>query len=97
MKDRNGNKLQPWDKPTVEQMLAKHGITLDNDKGYDKVFVMNMGRADYVGSSIPDETHLAMYVKDVLDDPDGYDGIVFNRFFADCQGKGVPIMWEDML
>lgn len=97
MKDRNGKKLDPWDMKTVEQMLTKYGIVLDNDKGYDKVFVMNMGRSDYYGSSITDEAHLAMYVKDVLDDKDGYEGIAFNRFFADCMAKGVPIIWEDVL
>jgi hypothetical protein len=26
---------------------------------------------------------LALYVKDVIDDEDGYDGIVFNRWYAD--------------
>jgi hypothetical protein len=42
-----------------------------------------MGNNDFLGSSIIDEKHLAMYVKDVIDDEDGYDGIVFNRWYAD--------------
>ena len=97
MKDRNGKKLEPWDKAKTEEVLNRYGVKLNNDKGYDKVFVINMGRADYLGSSITDEQHLAMYVKDVLDDPDGYEGMAFNRFVMDCQGMGVPIEWSDML
>lgn len=97
MKDRNGSKLQMQDKEKVDSVLNANGITLDNDRGYDKVFVFNMGRSDYMGSSISDEAHLAKYVKDVLDDKDGYEGIAFTRFYADCIGKGIPIVWEDMM
>lgn len=56
-----------------------------------------MCRADYLGSSITDEGHVAMFIKDYVDDPDGYDGLPFTRFYADCIGSGKPIMWEDML
>ena len=56
-----------------------------------------MGNNDYLGSSIIDEKHLALYVKDVIDDEDGYDGIVFNRWYADTVVQGIPIEWDDML
>lgn len=97
MKDRNGNRLQMYDKEKVENVLRANNITIENDKGYDKVFVFNMGRSDYLGSSITDEAHLAKYVKDVLDDRDGYEGIAFTRFYADCIGKGIPILWEELM
>ena len=56
-----------------------------------------MGYNDFLGSSIPDEKHLAQYVKDVIDDEDGYDGIVFNRWYADTVRIGIPIEWDEML
>jgi len=34
---------------------------------------------------------------DVLCDPDGYDGIVFCRYLADCSAKGCVIFWDRML
>ena len=46
-------------------------------------------------SSITDEKHLCLYVKDVIDDVDGYDGIVFNRWYADMCRKGVQIDWYE--
>ena len=97
MKDDNDEKIQPWTKEQVEAMLTRYGVTLENDKGYDKVYVANMCKADFYGSSVEDETHVAKYVKDLLDDPDGYDEMVFNRFMMDCMGMNIPIMWEDML
>ena len=97
MKDDNGEKIQPWTKEQVEAMLTRYGVTLENDKGYDKVYVANMCKADFYGSSIEDEKHALLYVKDLLDDPDGYDELTFNRFMMDCMGKNIPIMWEDML
>lgn len=56
-----------------------------------------MCKADFLGSSITDEKHMALYIKDVIDDEDAYDGIVFNRWYADMCYTGVAIDWEDML
>ena len=87
----------PITKEKVDEILTKHNVKLDHHELYDYVFVYNMGNNDYMGSSIVDEKHLAMYVKDVIDDKDGYDGIVFNRWYADTVIQGIPIEWEDML
>lgn len=97
MKGKDKKRIEPWSKEQVDNMLKRYGITLENDKGYDKVYAANMCKADFFEKSVPDESHVAMYVKDLLDDPDGYDELVFNRFMMDCIGKGVPVIWEDML
>lgn len=89
--------LTPWDKEKVDNLLKQYGVTLENKNGYDYVFVCNMGRADYLQSSVPNEQYLAKYVRDVVDDPDGYPEMPFNRYYSDCIGKGTPIIWEDML
>lgn len=93
-------KEEPLDmcpKEKVDEILKKYGIEMENDTAYDAVYVYNMARADFLKSSIADEQHAAMFVKDYLDDTDGYDGIALTRFYADCIGKGIPVMWEDML
>ena len=87
----------PITKEQVDEVLKKHGIILKNNELYDYVYVYNMGNNDFMGSSIADEKHLAMYVKDVIDDEDGYDGIVFNRWYADTVIQGIPIEWNEML
>ena len=87
----------PVTKTTVEEILNKYNIILENNELYDHVYVYNMGNNDFLGSSIPDEKHLALYVKDVIDDKDGYDGIVFNRWYADTVTSGIPIDWEEMV
>lgn len=97
MRDRNNDELVVRSKEQVEAILKAHGVKLKNDRGYDKVFVYHMGMSDYLGSSVIDEAHLAFYVRDVLDDKDGYDGIAFTRFVADCTAKGEPIIWQDMI
>lgn len=97
MKDRNKRRVTMRPKEEIENILKAYGVELENDKGYDKVFVFHMGLSDYIGSSMPDESYVAKYVKDVLDDKDGYEGIAFTRFLADCNGKGVPVLWEDMI
>lgn len=87
----------PVSKSSIDEILNKYNITLENNQLYDYVYVYNMGNNDFLGSSILDEKHLAFYVKDVIDDKDGYDGIVFNRWYADTVSCGIPIEWDDMI
>ena len=81
----------------VDTLLKNYNIKIENDNGYDKVFVMHMCFSDYLKGSIPDERYASIYVKEVLDDRDGYPEIAFMRFLADCSGKGISIRWSDMI
>ena len=97
-KMKKDNKIiSPIHKDKVEELLKAYDIELDNDVLYDAVYVVNMAKADFYGSSISDEKHLALFIKDYIDDEDGYDGIVFSRYYIDTVKKGIPIDWEDML
>lgn len=89
--------IEPLTKDKVEEMLAANSVKLESLVGYDHVYVANMAKADFWGSSIKDEVQMAQYVKDVVDDVDQKDGFVFNRFYADCCHNGLPIPWEDVL
>lgn len=98
-KDPNGKeiRIQPLTKDNVDELLKRYGIVLKNKLGYDYVFAANMCKADYLSSSVPDEQHLAFFVKDYVDDPDGYLELPFTRFYGDCIGTGTPIPWEDVI
>lgn len=89
--------ISPLTRDVVNSILEGNNVKLKNNQLYDAVYVANMCKADFLGSSIVDEAHLAKYVKDVIDDDDAYDGIVFNRWYADMSYTGVAIDWEDML
>lgn len=97
--DSSGNRIPvvPMTKDVVDDTLKRMNVSLKNKYGYDYVFAANMCKADYFGSSISDEQHLALFVKDYIDDPDGYPELPFTRFYSDCIGKGIPIIWEDLI
>lgn len=97
MRDRNGNKLSPVSREQAIEVLKANGVTVERDKGYDVPYVWMMAKADYFGSSIMDEAHLAKFVKDYLDDKDGSDTRAFDEFFAKTVALGIPIMWEDVI
>lgn len=97
MSARNGNKVQPLTKEQVTEKLRANGISLNNDKGHDAPYVWAMATADYMGNSITDENHLAKFVKDFLDDPDGTSSKAFDHFTVDCRSKGEPIFWDEMM
>ena len=86
--------LVPITKSQLDNMMNQYGVVLNNkDDVYDAVYVANMCKADFLGRSVVDDLHLCLYVKDVIDDIDGYEGIVFNRWYADMSHKGIPIDW----
>lgn len=90
-------KLKVISKETIDSLLESYRIKVNNNQLYDYVFVANMCKADFLGDSVPDEQHLCKYIKGVIDDPDGYDGQTFNRWYSDMCGQGIPISWIDML
>lgn len=90
-------KLVVLSREELDSLLRTYAIELKNNQLYDYVYVANMCKADFLGSSVPDKQHLCRYVRDVIDDIDAYDGIVFNRWYADMCRKGIAISWEDML
>lgn len=97
MTDDDGKAIKAMTRQEVERLLKESKVEVKHMTGYDHVFVANMGLADYLGDSVSDMEHLAKYVKNVLDDPDGYDGIAFCRWIADCVAKKVEIPWEEVL
>ena len=97
--DASGRKIpiQIMNKDAVDELLKRYGIVLKNKNGYDYVFAANMCKFDYLGTSVPDEQRLAIFIHDYVDDPDGYPELPFTRFYADCIGLGIVINWEDLI
>lgn len=98
-KDASGKliPITPYTKDQVDALLQQYGIQVEEKKGFDYVFAANMAKADYLNSSIKDEQHLALFIKDYVCDPDAYEGLPFTRYYADTIGSGTPIIWEEML
>lgn len=99
LRDASGKmkKVSPWTKEEVNRMIVDSGLEIENNVLYDAVYLANMCKADYYGSSIEDEEHVARYVKDTLDDEDAVDGEVFECFLAKCARRGVVIDWTEMM
>ena len=97
MRDRDRRPLKVWDKEKTDSFLKNYGVALRHDKGHDAAYVLNMARADYYGSSIADEPHLALYVQDYLDDVDGAESRAFDEFYMKTVALGIPIFWDEML
>ena len=99
-RDAGTEKSVPQDmvsKEDVDAMLVKHGINLDNDCMYDATYVPNMLMSDMYKSSIPDEQHLSLGIKDLIDDVDQRDGYLFVRWYSNVLFNGCPIDWSTLV
>ena len=56
-----------------------------------------MCKADYYGSSITDEKHFALYIKDTIDDEDAGDGTTMRRWYATMVANGTMVDWEEFI
>lgn len=89
--------IDPLSKEKVEEMLAKNGIRLDNNIGYNFVYIANMIMADSWKSSIEDELHLCREIKNRIDDPDGDPKDLFSCWITRQENRGIPIPWEQII
>lgn len=90
-------RIEAYSKEKAEELLTKHGVKLENNIGYNFVYVLNMSVADYWKESIEDEQHLAKHVKAIIDDVDDNPENLFRMWIAKMDGNGIPIPWEEIL
>ena len=69
-------------------MLQAHKVELKNVKLHDAVYVVNWCKSIFYGSSIADEKHFVLFIKDIFEkEPD----LIFNRWYADMSYSGIAI------
>ena len=95
--DGKMEKVKPMSADELKSLLSKHKIEVENNDLYNALYLSAMVKADYWGSSIEDEEHLAKYIEDTLCDVDAAEGQVLARYLADCSVGGCIIYWEDMI
>ena len=95
--DGKMEKVKPMTADELKTLLSKYKIEVEHNDLYNALYLAAMVKADYWGSSIEDEEHLAKYIEDTLCDVDAAEGQVFARYLADCSVGGYIIHWEDMI
>lgn len=65
--------------------------------GSDYIFVANLGKAKYYESSISDEKHFALYIKDTIDNENIADGTIMREWYTSMVAKGIMIDWEEFI
>ena len=95
--DGKMEKVKPMTADELKSLLSKHKIEIEHNDLYNALYLAAMVKADYWGSSIEDEEHLAKYIEDTLCDVDAAEGQVFARYLADCSVGGCIIYWESMI
>ena len=90
-------KTEPMTKEQVDDLLSRNNVKLENNSGYDYVYVANMVKADKWKSSVEDEKHLALAVKDEIDDVDAGEGAIMRCWVAKMYAAKKPIFWDEFL
>lgn len=83
-----------YTKEKLDMLLTMHKVELKDIKLYDAVYVANWAKSVFYGSSIADEKHLMLFIKDIFEKE---GKLIFNRWYADMAKQGIPIEWEEMM
>lgn len=89
--------IKPYTKEEVDQLLKKYNVKLENNQLWDYVYIANKAKADYWGRSISDEQHLALHIKDEIDDVDRKEGVIMKMWYAMVYGNGMVIPWNELM
>lgn len=93
LKGKDGKRIKPLSKEEVDAMLAKYGLKLEKNRGWDYVYAANMAKSDMEGSPLSDEKSQAMYVKILIDDPDAADGEIMACWYVKMLFRREPVDW----
>ena len=97
LKDRNKKPIKPYSKEEVDELLKRQNVSLENNKGWDYVYVANMAKSDMDGSPLSDDKSIATYIKIVIDDADAADGEIMACWYVKMLRRHIPIDWEMFL
>lgn len=97
LKDRSGKPIKPYSKDEVDDLLKRQNVTLDNNKGWDYVYVASMAKSDMDGSPLADDRSIANYIKIVIDDADAADGEVMACWYVKMIFRHIPVDWAMFL
>lgn len=97
LKDGNGKPINPYSKEEVDELLKRQNVTLDNNKGWDYVYVASMAKSDMDGSPLADDKSIANYIKIVIDDADAADGEVMACWYVKMIFRHIPVDWAMFL
>lgn len=89
-------KIEVLTKEHVDTMLSKFGVQIENTFDYDYVYLANKLKTVMFKSGIADEQHLALAIKDVIDDSENGDGEIMRKWDAEMTARGISIPWDEL-
>lgn len=99
-KNANTGKMERVEKLSKEQvdaLLTKYNITIENTYDYDYVYLANKLKVTLFKSSIPDEQHFVLCIKDIMEDSQMGDGEIMRKWDAEMTARGIPIDWDEIV
>ena len=94
---KDSKPIKPLSKEDVDALLAKYGIKLEKNKGWDYVYAANMAKSDMDGSPLSDEKSQALYVKILIDDADAAEGEIMGCWYTKMIFRRIPVDWGAFL
>lgn len=92
-------KIMPFTKDEVDSMITRYNVSMKPGykNNHDYVYLANMCKADYYGSSITDDYHLVLFVKNTLEDVDAEECSVFKKWLSSVDDCKSSLDWKSFI
>lgn len=84
----------------VKRWLLEHNYAISlfkNSTLGDIFYAANMAYADFYPKILKTEEDCLEFAIAMAKDVDGYEGLIFCRWFTDCKHKGIQIDWQEYI
>lgn len=96
IENRDGSRHK-WSVSQVHEAMKDMGILPTSGHKVtdgDLAYAANMAYADFYPNLLASETACLNFAKALAEDPDGYEGMIFDRWLTDVCNKRISINWK---
>lgn len=98
MMENASGQQHSWTAAQVKKSMEGLGLTIPKNVTLgDVTYLANMYYADLYPDPLKDEASCLRAAYKVVNDPDGYEGMIFCRWTADAIGKSIDINWKKFM
>ncbi len=90
-------RVEKMAKEQVDALLNKFAVQIENTFDHDYVYMANKLRVVLLKSGIPDEQHLVMALKAIMEESEQGDGEIMRKWDAEMTARGIPIEWDEIV
>lgn len=97
MVNRDKSDKHYWTDDDIMKAVQAQGLSINPKYRYDMAYLANMYYSDFYGSSVTNESQCVKMAHDIVTDPDGVEGDIFQSWLGKAINRKLDIDWTKFI